>query len=69
MSQAADTVPDSVSNEVKTESKPVYPPLTEEDKPAIPNNCNAGGNGWCKNTTKEGQKVCEECTKMMDSYP
>jgi hypothetical protein len=30
--------------------------------------CRAG-NGWCKNVCKEGQTICEECTKMMDSYP
>jgi hypothetical protein len=30
--------------------------------------CHAG-NGWCKNVCKEGQSICDECTKMMDSYP
>ena len=39
-----------------------------EEKENAVNVCKAG-NGWCKNTTKEGQTVCDECTKMMDSYP
>jgi len=25
--------------------------------------------GWCKNTCADGKLICNECTKMMDSYP
>ena len=35
---------------------------------ATVNVCNVVS-GWCKNACKEGQTVCDECTKMMDSYP
>jgi hypothetical protein len=40
----------------------------EEKQTAPVNVCNAVS-GWCKNVCKEGQTVCDECTKMMDSYP
>lgn len=25
--------------------------------------------GWCKNTCSDGNHICDECTRMMDSYP
>ena len=40
----------------------------EEKQESTPNTCGVP-NGWCKNPCKEGQTICEECTKMMDSYP
>ena len=41
----------------------------QEERQDSPNKCNASRNDWCKNMTKEGQTICNECTKMMDSYP
>ena len=40
----------------------------QEEKQASPKYCNAG-NGWCKNVCSAEQTICDECTKMMDSYP
>lgn len=40
----------------------------EQEQEPTPNACGVP-NGWCKNPCKEGQTICEECTKMMDSYP
>ena len=43
----------------------------QEEKQDSLTYCTAGnaGNGWCKNVCKVGQTICDECTKMMDSYP
>lgn len=43
------------------------PPQTNQKEKKV-STCRAG-NGWCKNICKEGQTICDECTKMMDSYP
>lgn len=65
-----------------SQTDPIIVPTSEQTQsPSLPNNahteqqhtptlivCNAQ-RGWCKNTCSNGKTICDECTKMMDSYP
>jgi hypothetical protein len=58
------TISDDKNNAILIEA-----PSTDNTEASTIRYCNGGKQGWCKNVCKEGQSICDECTKMMESHP